>query len=130
MLIEVFIHYAAILLYFMLHICIYFVAYFCRFLYVNKSSLYKKKSHYCADSQITTLKLYLIATQFVNFKHNFPKEIETFFKNKLKWIKEKSLKMHLFSSELSFHIHNWLIINLKDFCIVIRKWPTFLPSTS
>ena len=90
----------------------------------------KKKSHYCADSQITTLKLYLIATQFVNFKHNFPKEIETFFKNKLKWIKEKSLKMHPFSSELSFHIHNWLIINLKDFCIVIRKWPSFLPSTS
>ena len=71
-----------------------------------------------------------IATQFVNFKHNFPKEIETFFKNKLKWIKEKSLKMHPFPSELSFHIHNWLIINLKDFCIVIRKWPTFLPSTS
>ena len=38
--------------------------------------------------------------------------------------------MRLFSSELSFHIHNWLIINLKDFCIVIRKWPTFLPATS
>ena len=53
----------------------------------------------------------------------------TFFKNKLKSIKEKSLKMHLFSSELVFHIHDWLIISLKDFCIVIRKWPTFLLST-
>ena len=42
MLIEVFLHYAAILLYFMLYICIYFLASFCRFLYVNKSSLYKK----------------------------------------------------------------------------------------
>ena len=28
----------------MLYICIYFVAYFCRFLYVNKSSLYIKKN--------------------------------------------------------------------------------------
>ena len=27
-----------------------------------------------------------------------------------------------------FHVHNWLIISLKDFCIVIRKWPTFWPS--
>ena len=35
---------------------------------------------YCKDSQITSLKLYLIVTHFVNFKHNFPKEIETFFK--------------------------------------------------
>ena len=42
----------------------------------------------------------------------------------------RGLKVHPFSSELSFHIHNWLIINLKDFCIVFRKWPTFLPSTS
>ena len=32
------------------------------------------------------------------------------------------------SSELPFHIHDWLIISLKDFCIVIRKWPPFLPS--
>ena len=31
-------------------------------------------------------------------------------------------------SELPFHVHNWLIIGLKDFCIVIRKWPTFWPS--
>ena len=31
-------------------------------------------------------------------------------------------------SELPFHAHNWLIISLKDFCIVIRKWPTFWPS--
>ena len=38
--------------------------------------------------------------------------------------------MHPFSSELPFHICDWLIISLKDFCIVIRKWPTFLPSTS
>ena len=38
-------------------------------------------SHYCTDSQITTLKLYLIATQFVNFKHNFPPKNEIFFKN-------------------------------------------------
>ena len=36
---KVFLHHAAILLYFMLYISIYFVAYFCRFLYVNKSSL-------------------------------------------------------------------------------------------
>ena len=32
------------------------------------------------------------------------------------------------SSELPFHVRNWLIISLKDFCIVIRKWPTFLPA--
>ena len=38
--------------------------------------------------------------------------------------------MNPLSSELSFHVHNWLIINLKDFCIVIRKWPTFWPSNS
>ena len=31
-------------------------------------------------------------------------------------------------SELPFHIHDWFIISLKDFCIVIRKWPTFWPS--
>ena len=37
--------------------------------------------------------------------------------------------MNLLSSELHFHVHNWLIITLKDFCIVIRKWPTFWPST-
>ena len=78
-------------------------------------------SHYCKDRQITSLKLYVIVTHSVNFKHNFSKGIETFFKNKLKWIKEKSLKMHLFLSELPFHIHDWLIIGLKDFCIVIRK---------
>ena len=37
--------------------------------------------------------------------------------------------MNPLSSELPFHVHNWLIISLKDFCIVIRKWPTFWPST-
>ena len=31
-------------------------------------------------------------------------------------------------SELPFHVHNWLIISLKDVCIVIRKWPTCWPS--
>ena len=36
--------------------------------------------------------------------------------------------MNPLSSELPFHVHNWLIIGLKDFCIVIRKWPTFWPS--
>ena len=55
--------------------------------------------------------------------------METFFKNKLKWIQEKCFKMNPLSSELQFHVHNWLIISLKDFCIVIRKWPTFWPST-
>ena len=38
--------------------------------------------------------------------------------------------MNPLSSELPFHVHNWLIISLKDFCIVIRKWPTFWPSKS
>ena len=33
--------------------------------------------------------------------------------------------MNPLSSELPFHVHNWLIISLKDFCIVIRKWLTF-----
>ena len=37
--------------------------------------------------------------------------------------------MNPLSSELPFHVHNWLIISLKDFCIVIRKWPTYWPST-
>ena len=36
--------------------------------------------------------------------------------------------MNPLSSELPFHVHNWLIISLKNFCIVIRKWPTFWPS--
>ena len=36
--------------------------------------------------------------------------------------------MNPLSSELPFRVHNWLIISLKDFCIVIRKWPTFWPS--
>ena len=58
---------------------------------------------------------------------NSHKENETFFKKKL--FKEKILKMEPFSSELPYHIHDWLIISLKDFCILIRKWPTFLPST-
>ena len=37
--------------------------------------------------------------------------------------------MNPLSSELPFHVHNWLIISLKDFCIVIRKRPTFWPSS-
>ena len=36
--------------------------------------------------------------------------------------------MEPFLSELPYHIYDWLIISLKNFCIVIRKWPTFLPS--
>ena len=36
--------------------------------------------------------------------------------------------MNPLSSELPFHVHKWLIISLQDFCIVIRKWPTFWPS--
>ena len=36
--------------------------------------------------------------------------------------------MNRISSELPFHVHNCLIISLKDFCIVIRKWLTFWPS--
>ena len=84
---------------------------------------------HCKDSQITSLKLCLIVTLFVNFKHNFHKENETFSPKKLKRFKEKSLKMEPFLSELPYHIYDWLIISLKDFCIVIRKWPTFLPST-
>ena len=61
-------------------------------------------------------------TQILNFKHHFPKEIEFFFsKNKLKWIQEICFKMNPLSSELPVHIHNWLIICLKDFRIVIRK---------
>ena len=58
------------------------------------------------DSQITSLKLYLIVTLFVNFKHNFHKENETFSKKKLKRFKEKSLKMEPFLSELPFHIYD------------------------
>ena len=37
--------------------------------------------------------------------------------------------MNSLSSELPFHAHNWLIISLKDFCVVIRIWPTFWSST-
>ena len=37
--------------------------------------------------------------------------------------------MNPLSSELPFHIHNWLVNSLKDFCIVIRKWPTLGPSS-
>ena len=37
--------------------------------------------------------------------------------------------MNPLSSELPFHVHNWLIISLQDFCIVIRKCPTFWSST-
>ena len=37
-------------------------------------------------------------------------------------------KMNARSSELPFHVHNWLIITLKDFCFVIKKWSTFWPS--
>ena len=86
---------------------------------------------HCKHSQITSLKLYLIVTLVVNFKHNFHKENETFSPKKLKRFKEKCLKMEPFLSELPYHIYDWLIISLKDFCIVIRKWPTFLlPSRS
>ena len=84
-----------------------------------------------ADKLLSTqeLKLYSIVTHFINFKHNFHKEIETFYQNKSKWIQEICFKMNLLSSELPFHVHNWLFISLKDFCIVIRKWPTFWPSS-
>ena len=85
---------------------------------------------HCKDSQKISLKLYSIVTHFVNFKHNFHKEMETFFKNKLKWIQEICFKMNPLSSELTFYVHNWLIIRLKDFCVVIRKWPTFWPSSN
>ena len=57
--------------------------------------------------------------------HNFPKEIEPFFKNKLKRFKEKSLKLHLFSSELPFNIHDWLIISLKDFLYCDQEMANF-----
>ena len=40
-------------------------------------------SSHCKDSLIKTV-AYSIVTHFVNFKHNFHKEIETFFKNKLR----------------------------------------------
>ena len=48
-------------------------------------------SHNCKDSQITSLKLHLvlIVTHFVNFKHNFPKEIETLKKIIKKFHREK-----------------------------------------
>ena len=46
----------------------------------NQGYPYIIPSHYCKDSQITSLKLYLILNHFVNFKHNFPTEIETFFR--------------------------------------------------
>ena len=55
---------------------------------------------------MTSLKLYLIVTLFVKFKHNFHKENETFFKKKIKQFKEKSLKVEPFSSELPYHIHD------------------------
>ena len=55
---------------------------------------------------ITSLKLYLIVTLFVNFNHNFHKENETFSKKKLKRFKEKSLKMEPFLSELPYHIYD------------------------
>ena len=69
------------------------------------STDYLWPSH-CKDSQITSLKLYLIVTLFVNFKHNFHKENEIFSKKKLKRFKEKSLKMEPFLSELPYHIYD------------------------
>ena len=45
-------------------------------------------------------------TLFVNFKHNFHKENETFSPKKLKRFKEKSLKMEPFLSELPYHIYD------------------------
>ena len=68
----------------------------------------KSLTHYCKDSQITSLKLFLIVTHFVNFKHNFPKEMETFFKNKLIRFKEKIVVVVVvFIASLPFgkHIH-------------------------
>ena len=54
----------------------------------------------------TLTPVYLIVTLFVNFKHNFHKENETFSKKKLKRFKEKSLKMEPFLSELPYHIYD------------------------
>ena len=75
-------------------------------------------SHYCKDSQIASLKLFSIVTHFANFKHNFSKEIETFFKNKLKWIQEICFKINPLSSELQFHIYDC------NMCLAVRttKW--------
>ena len=69
----------------------------------NQSYPHICPSHYCKDSQITTLKLSSITTHFVNVKHNFPKEIETFSKNKLIWFREKCFKILAYCSELPFH---------------------------
>ena len=74
---------------------------------------------------MTSLKLYLIVTHFVNFKHNFPKEIETLSKNKIKWIKEKSLEKHPFLSELPFHIHDWLTISIAYFLYCDQNMANF-----
>ena len=73
----------------------------------NQGYPYIWPSHYCKDSQITSLKLFLIVIHSVNFKHNFPKETDPL------------------SSELPYHIYDWLIISLNEFCIVIRKWQIF-----
>ena len=67
-------------------------------------------SHYCKDSQITSLKLFLIVTHFVNFKQIFPKKLN-FFQKEIKLFKEKSLKMQPFSSELPFHINDCMVNN-------------------
>ena len=88
--------------------------------HIHKDEIYRLKldnlgypyiwpSH-CKDSQITSLKLYLIVTLFVNFKHNFHKENETFKKKKLKQFKEKSLKIEPFLSELPYHIYLVLVL--------------------
>ena len=41
---------------------------------------------------MTSLKLYLIVTLFVNFKHNFHKENETFSKKKIKTVQKEKLE--------------------------------------
>ena len=83
----------------------------------NQGYPYIWPSHYCKDGQITSLKLFLIVTHFVNFNKIFPKKFKLFSKKKLKRFKKKSLKMQPFLSELPFHIHDWLIITFKDFVL-------------
>ena len=41
---------------------------------------------------MTSLKLYLIVTLFVKFKHNFHKENETFFKKNNKTVQREKLE--------------------------------------
>ena len=83
----------------------------------------------CKDSQKNLIKTVLNCNTFCQLQTQYSdihKEIETFFKNKLKWIQEICFNMNPLSSELPFHVHNWLIISLKDFCIVNQKMTNFL----